>query len=37
VRKLLEISGAMAQLKVATGQIHTVKSKPAVAAADSEE
>jgi small subunit ribosomal protein S16 len=36
VRKLLEISGAMAKLKVATGQIHTVKSKPA-AAADSEE
>ncbi len=36
VRKLLEISGAMAKLKVATGQIHTVKVKPA-AAADSEE
>jgi small subunit ribosomal protein S16 len=36
VRKLLEISGAMAKLKVATGQIHTVKSKPA-AAAESEE
>ena len=37
VRKLLEISGAMAKLKVASGQIHTVKSKPAIAAADSEE
>ncbi|MEX0698696.1 MAG: 30S ribosomal protein S16 [Acidimicrobiia bacterium] len=36
VRKLLEISGAMAKLKVATGQIHTVKAKPA-AAADGEE
>jgi small subunit ribosomal protein S16 len=34
VRKLLEISGAMAKLKVASGQIHTVK--PA-AVADSEE
>jgi len=34
VRKLLEISGAMAKLKVATGQIHTIK--PTVAA-DSEE
>jgi small subunit ribosomal protein S16 len=33
VRKLLEISGAMAKLKVATGQIHTIKP----AAADSEE
>jgi small subunit ribosomal protein S16 len=31
VRKLLEISGAMAQLKVATGQIHTVKAKADVA------
>lgn len=36
VRKLLEISGAMAKLKVATGQIHTVESKPAPIA-DSEE
>ena len=36
VRKLLEISGAMARLKVATGQVHTVKSKPDPAA-DSEE
>lgn len=28
VRKLLEISGALAGLKVATGQIHTVASGP---------
>ena len=34
VRKLLEISGAMAKLKVATGQIHTIKPADA---ADSEE
>lgn len=36
VRKLLEISGAMAKLKVATGQIHTVKATRA-GAADGEE
>jgi len=34
VRKLLEISGAMAKLKVATGQIHTIN---AATAPDSEE
>jgi small subunit ribosomal protein S16 len=32
VRKLLEISGAMAKLKVATGQIHTIKGESAPAA-----
>lgn len=29
VRKLLEISGAMSRLKVVTGKIHTVGTKPA--------
>jgi small subunit ribosomal protein S16 len=36
VRKLLEISGAMSSLKVATGKIHTVGSKPAPVVAEVE-
>jgi small subunit ribosomal protein S16 len=31
VRKLLEISGAMARFKVATGQVHTVKGETTAA------
>ncbi len=34
VRKLLEISGALARFKVASGQIHTVSAKPAPEQAD---
>ncbi len=34
VRKLLEISGALARFKVVSGQIHTVAAKPAPEPAD---